>query len=112
MENLWGYRLVSCNLHCRVALESKILVEQAVHPTEKSFRPSHRAAVHGSIVQDVSYYGVLEMKGPINLLKKVLSQCCDPQVPSGSLMYVVLSLSLKFLERLTYIQVHLRRPFV
>ncbi|KAG8857326.1 hypothetical protein FRB96_005813 [Tulasnella sp. 330] len=68
MENLWGYRL-------------------ALHPTEKSFRPSHRAAVHGSILQDVSYFGTLEMKGPITLLKKVLSLCCDPQVPCGSSRY-------------------------
>ncbi|KAG9026385.1 hypothetical protein FRB95_008900 [Tulasnella sp. JGI-2019a] len=68
MENLWGYRL-------------------ALHPTEKSFRPSHRAAVHGSILQDVSYFGTLEMKGPAKLLKKILSLCCDPQIPVGSSRY-------------------------
>ncbi|KAG8967748.1 hypothetical protein FRC05_001927 [Tulasnella sp. 425] len=60
MANLWGHRL-------------------AIHPTEKSFRPSHRASLHGSIVQDVSYYGVLELKGPDDLVKNILSQCCDPQ---------------------------------
>ncbi|KAG9045755.1 hypothetical protein FS837_005712 [Tulasnella sp. UAMH 9824] len=62
MENLWGHRL-------------------AIHPTEKAFRPSHRAALHGSIVQDISYYGMLEVKGPENLLKDILSRCCDPQSP-------------------------------
>ncbi|KAG8925284.1 hypothetical protein FRC01_010406 [Tulasnella sp. 417] len=62
MENLWGHRL-------------------AIHPTEKAFRPSHRAALHASIVQDVSYYGILEVKAPEDLLKVILSKCCDPQSP-------------------------------
>lgn len=90
------------------------LFEQALHPTEKSFRPSHRAAVHGSILQDLSYFGTLEMKGPIDLLKKVLSQCCDPQVPSGSSRHVVLtSFGPNPLRRLTSItQIHFRRPTV
>ncbi|TDL22253.1 POP1-domain-containing protein [Rickenella mellea] len=60
MENMWGYRL-------------------AVHTTEKSFRPSHRASLHGSILHDASYDGVIELKGPEKILKEVLSQCSDPQ---------------------------------
>ncbi|KAI0300399.1 ribonucleases P/MRP protein subunit POP1-domain-containing protein [Russula brevipes] len=59
MENMWGYRL-------------------AVQPTEKSFRPSHRASVHGSILHDASYYGLIELKGPQLILCRALEACCDP----------------------------------
>ncbi|KAG2087135.1 ribonucleases P/MRP protein subunit POP1-domain-containing protein [Suillus discolor] len=60
MENMWGYRL-------------------AVTPTEKSFRPSHRASMHGSILHDSSYHSLIELKGPENILRNVLDLCCDPQ---------------------------------
>ncbi|KAG1861722.1 ribonucleases P/MRP protein subunit POP1-domain-containing protein [Suillus subalutaceus] len=60
MENMWGYRL-------------------AVTPTEKSFRPSHRASMHGSILHDSSYHSLIELKGPENILRSVLDFCCDPQ---------------------------------
>ncbi|KAI0059540.1 POP1-domain-containing protein [Artomyces pyxidatus] len=60
MENMWGYRL-------------------AVQPTEKSFRPSHRASVHGSILHDASYYGLIELSGPEHVLKTLLESCCDLQ---------------------------------
>ncbi|KAG0698380.1 ribonucleases P/MRP protein subunit POP1-domain-containing protein [Suillus ampliporus] len=60
MENMWGYRLT-------------------VTPTEKSFRPSHRASVHGSILHDASYYSLIELKGPEIILRNVLDLCCDPQ---------------------------------
>ncbi|KAH7885023.1 ribonucleases P/MRP protein subunit POP1-domain-containing protein [Phlebopus sp. FC_14] len=61
MENMWGYRL-------------------AVTPTEKAFRPSHRASVHGSILHDASYYATIEVKGPQSILQAALESCCDPQV--------------------------------
>ncbi|KAG8816139.1 hypothetical protein FRC17_000417 [Serendipita sp. 399] len=57
MENLWGYRL-------------------ALHPTEKSMRPSHRAAVHGCILHDSSYNAIIELKGELSILKRVLSRIC------------------------------------
>uniref|UniRef100_D8Q015 Pop1 N-terminal domain-containing protein n=1 Tax=Schizophyllum commune (strain H4-8 / FGSC 9210) TaxID=578458 RepID=D8Q015_SCHCM len=63
MMNMWGYRL-------------------AVKPTEKSFRPSHRAAMHGSILHDASYEGPIEVSGPLEILKLALEQCCDCQGPS------------------------------
>ncbi|KAK0464529.1 POP1-domain-containing protein [Desarmillaria tabescens] len=44
MENMWGI------------------------PTEKAFRPSHRAAVRGSILHDASYQSLIELKGPQNEL--------------------------------------------
>ncbi|GLB38480.1 putative POP1-domain-containing protein [Lyophyllum shimeji] len=69
MENMWGYRL-------------------AVHPTEKSFRPSHRASIHGSILHDASYYSLIELKGPEFILQKILDSCCDPHGPGpGSKRY-------------------------
>ncbi|KAH9927049.1 POP1-domain-containing protein [Amylocystis lapponica] len=63
MENMWGYRL-------------------AIHPTEKSFRPSHRASVRGSILHDASYYALIELKGPESILRALLDRCCDYQSPS------------------------------
>ncbi|KIK12154.1 hypothetical protein PISMIDRAFT_121406 [Pisolithus microcarpus 441] len=62
MENMWGYRL-------------------SVTPTEKAFRPSHRASVHGSILHDASYYATIELKGPQSVLLATLETCCDPQGP-------------------------------
>ncbi|KAI0087814.1 NUC188 domain-containing protein [Irpex rosettiformis] len=63
MEDMWGYRL-------------------ATTPTEKSFRPSHRASVHGSILHDASYLGLIEMKGPHHALQCILDRCSDCQAPS------------------------------
>ncbi|KAG2135049.1 ribonucleases P/MRP protein subunit POP1-domain-containing protein [Suillus cothurnatus] len=60
MENMWGYRL-------------------AITPTEKSFRPSHRASMHGSILHDSSYHSLIELKGPEKILRNILDLCCDPQ---------------------------------
>ncbi|KAF8650133.1 hypothetical protein AX16_005369 [Volvariella volvacea WC 439] len=69
MEDMWGYRL-------------------AVHPTEKAFRPSHRASVHGSIIHDASYLGLIEIKGQEEAVKAVLLSCTDPQGPgAGSARY-------------------------
>lgn len=52
---------------------------QAEKPTEKSFRPSHRASLHGSILHDASYFATLELSGNQQTLKAVLGKCCDPQ---------------------------------
>jgi ribonuclease P/MRP protein subunit POP1 len=57
---------------------------QAVTPTEKSFRPSHRASVHGSILHDASYLGLIEIKGPEQVLRSILDRCTDCQGPSAS----------------------------
>ncbi|TFK52515.1 POP1-domain-containing protein [Heliocybe sulcata] len=69
MENSWGYRL-------------------AVRPTEKSFRPSHRASVHGAILHDASYFGLIEIQAQEDDIKALLDRFCDPQGPSpGSKRY-------------------------
>ncbi|KAJ4491245.1 NUC188 domain-containing protein [Lentinula edodes] len=69
MENMWGYRL-------------------AVTPTEKAFRPSHRASIHGSILHDSSYLSLIEMTGPEATLKAILEMCCDTQdVSPGAQRY-------------------------
>ncbi|KAM5533607.1 hypothetical protein V8D89_012720 [Ganoderma adspersum] len=65
MGNMWDYRL-------------------AVTPTEKSFRPSHRASVHGSILHDASYFAIIEIKGPEDVIRAALDSCCDCQGPSPS----------------------------
>ncbi|EDR13388.1 uncharacterized protein LACBIDRAFT_230763 [Laccaria bicolor S238N-H82] len=62
MSDMWGYRL-------------------AVHPTEKAYRPSHRASVHGSILHDASYHSLVEMRGPQEILISMLELSCDPQGP-------------------------------
>ncbi|KAF9527535.1 POP1-domain-containing protein [Crepidotus variabilis] len=59
MENMWGYRL-------------------AVQPTEKAYRPSHRATIHDAILHDASYYALTEVIGPELLLKSMLDRACDP----------------------------------
>ncbi|KAJ7366798.1 NUC188 domain-containing protein [Mycena albidolilacea] len=62
MQNMWGYRL-------------------AVTPTEKAFRPSHRASVHGSILHDASYQSTIQLQGPEKIIRSVLDGCCDLQGP-------------------------------
>ncbi|KDQ62383.1 hypothetical protein JAAARDRAFT_121761 [Jaapia argillacea MUCL 33604] len=70
METKWGYRL-------------------AITPTEKSFRPSHRAATHSSILHDASYQSLIQLSGPQDLLKRMLEGCCDPQgVGPGAKRYL------------------------
>ncbi|PVG00267.1 POP1-domain-containing protein [Serendipita vermifera] len=65
MIDIWGYRL-------------------AIHPTEKSFRPSHRAAVHGSILHDSSYTAIIEIKAQLEILKRILGRVCGAQGISAS----------------------------
>ncbi|KAJ7175799.1 ribonucleases P/MRP protein subunit POP1-domain-containing protein [Mycena filopes] len=62
MQNMWGYRL-------------------AVTPTEKAFRPSHRASVHGSILHDASYQSIIQLQGPEKILRTLLDACSDLQGP-------------------------------
>lgn len=52
---------------------------QAIQPTEKSFRPSHRASVHDSILHDASYNALIELKGAQVVLKSLLEAVCDLQ---------------------------------
>ncbi|PCH40247.1 POP1-domain-containing protein [Wolfiporia cocos MD-104 SS10] len=88
MEDMWGYRL-------------------AVTPTEKAFRPSHRASVHGSILHDASYYALLEVKGPEDILCVLLDSCCDHQGPrAGSKRFLAGSRTCE-----THIYAHNAYPF-
>lgn len=82
MENKWGYRLVCVSVHSQ-EVPNHIHV-QATTPTEKSYRPSHRASVHGSILNDVSYYGFIELKGAQKALAATLGAVCDPNGESPS----------------------------
>ncbi|KAL5501441.1 POP1 [Sanghuangporus vaninii] len=70
MENMWGYRL-------------------AKTPTEKAFRPSHRASVHGCILHDASYEAIIELSGPEGVLKEILARCSDPRTVSpGAVRFI------------------------
>ncbi|KIY71524.1 POP1-domain-containing protein [Cylindrobasidium torrendii FP15055 ss-10] len=60
METKWGYRI-------------------AMHTSDKSFRSSHRAAVHGAIIHDASYESVIEMSGQLKVLTAILDMCMDLQ---------------------------------
>ena len=80
MENMWGYRLVFTFKWPSLCLSLLVFI-QAVQPTEKSFRPSHRASIHGSILHDASYYAFIEVKGPEDILRQLLNSCCDHQGP-------------------------------
>ncbi|KAJ7670280.1 NUC188 domain-containing protein [Mycena rosella] len=71
MENMWGYRLVCSTRRFPIA----------VTPTEKAFRPSHRASVHGAILHDASYQTIIQLQGPEHILRTVLDTCCDLQGP-------------------------------
>ncbi|KAF8809561.1 POP1-domain-containing protein [Phlegmacium glaucopus] len=62
MEKIWGYTL-------------------ATTPTDKAYRPSHRASIQDSILHDASYYSLAEIKGPEMLLIAMLEMSCDPQGP-------------------------------
>lgn len=64
--------------HPYVAFE----LDQAVHPTEKAFRPSHRASFRGSILHDASYIATIEVKGPELILIPILELISDVQGPS------------------------------
>lgn len=87
MVNTWGFRLVRSTFACSAPLRARLaflrLVKltsstslpffpQAHRPTEKAFRPSHRAAIHGSILNDVSYFSLIELKGEEFALERVL----------------------------------------
>ncbi|KAG6844608.1 hypothetical protein H0H87_005542 [Tephrocybe sp. NHM501043] len=69
---------------------------EAIQPTEKSFRPSHRASIHGSIIHDASYHSILELKGIETLIKRILDMSCDPNGPgAGSKRYTAGSRALE-----------------
>ena len=58
-------------------------------PTEKAYRPSHRASIQDAIMHDASYYSLAEIKGLEMLLVTMLEMSCDPQGPGpGSKQYV------------------------
>ncbi len=58
---------------------SALTQAQAMHPTEKAFRPSHRAGQHGCIIHDASYLALIEISGALGSLSDLLVLCCDPQ---------------------------------
>ncbi|XP_015518130.2 ribonucleases P/MRP protein subunit POP1 [Neodiprion lecontei] len=48
------------------------------HSNDRSFRASYRAVAKHCLLQDISYYSCIQLTGPINALKKMLKNHCDP----------------------------------
>lgn len=86
METLWGYRLVRCTP--RHASRKFTLSCQALHPTEKAFRSSHRASRHGCILHDASYHEVIQVRAPQALLASLLDLCCESSASPSSIRYL------------------------
>ncbi|GAA5822516.1 hypothetical protein JCM5353_005466 [Sporobolomyces roseus] len=63
MIEIWGHKL-------------------AEKPTEKAYRSSYRAAFHGAMVHDASYYQYFQLDGPEPDLKVMLDKVCDPSAIS------------------------------
>ncbi|KAM0746936.1 POP1-domain-containing protein [Meredithblackwellia eburnea MCA 4105] len=63
MKNIWGHRL-------------------AEKPTEKSHRSSYRAALHGALVHDASYFQYLQLTGSEANLSVMLEALCDKDGPN------------------------------
>ncbi|KND05052.1 ribonuclease P/MRP protein subunit POP1 [Spizellomyces punctatus DAOM BR117] len=61
----------------------------AEHPNDKSSRASFRAAKNQCLVHDASYFQVIEISGPEQLLQILLRDITDPTIPSiGSARYI------------------------
>jgi len=86
METLWGYRLVR---HTLSYTTQKFTVSyQALHPTEKAFRSSHRASRHGCILHDASYHEIIQVRAPQALLASLLDLCCESSASPTSIRYL------------------------
>lgn len=61
MVDKWGYRIAS-------------------HSNDKCFRANYRAAAKYCLLQDISYYTCIEIKGEENILKTTLGMHCNPSM--------------------------------
>ena len=86
METLWGYRLV--RTAPSYASRKFTLSYQALHPTEKAFRSSHRASRHGCILHDASYHEIIQVRAPQALLASLLDLCCESSASPTSTRYL------------------------
>ncbi|KAJ8673599.1 hypothetical protein QAD02_004861 [Eretmocerus hayati] len=50
----------------------------AHHSNDRCFRANYRAVMNHCLIQDISYYTCLELKGPIEMLKSSLKRHCNP----------------------------------
>ncbi|XP_058789957.1 ribonucleases P/MRP protein subunit POP1 [Phymastichus coffea] len=48
------------------------------HSNDRCFRANYRAVVNHCLIQDISYYTCIEIKGPEELLKEKLKMHCNP----------------------------------
>lgn len=65
MKEMWGYKIPYAS-------------------TDKRYRASYKAAAYHCLVQDISFYGVIEVSGPFEYLKEkfgiITSQECGPTI--------------------------------
>lgn len=85
MIEIWGHKLVrpvsQTYLQLILCLPQYEHV-QAEKPTDKAYRSSYRAAFHGAMVHDASYYQYFQLDGPEPDLKVMLDKVCDPSAIS------------------------------
>lgn len=48
------------------------------HSNDRCFKANYRAVVNHCLIQDISYYTCIEIKGPTDLLKEKLKSHCNP----------------------------------
>lgn len=82
MTKIWGHRLVRCLFSARAELALTLIFAQAEKPTEKAFRSSYRASIHGALVHDASYFQYIELSGTLAQLEALLAEVCDKTAPS------------------------------
>jgi ribonuclease P/MRP protein subunit POP1 len=88
MKDIWMYRIVSLQYLPQYQARAKTTGLQAYTPTDKAFRPSYRASMHGVIVHDSSYMQTLEVRAHFDTLQEFLSMICDASaVPPYSVRY-------------------------
>lgn len=59
MIEKWGYKLAN-------------------HPNDRCFKACYRAVMNHCLLQDVSYYNCIELRGPFEILKQELKLHCNP----------------------------------
>ena len=56
--------------------------KKAEHPSDRSIRAIYKASTNSAFLHDSSYYGFLEISGPIDILKSFFLRTMDPTLVS------------------------------
>ena len=61
----------------------------ADHSNDRCFKANYRAVMNHCLIQDISYYTCLEIKGPIDILQQKLKMHCNPnELTFGAKIYI------------------------